>query len=383
MNTNKIIFFLIIIVIVKDEDWFPEINSFDENDKNNGYGYYPKNSMGDFYLCSERKYRVHYKINDGGRWSKEFCCCQPVGIGKSIDGIAISGGKPYKIAIHDYGESNWTNAITGYNISENEEEQGKGYLGDFERFIEGVAIDGQEWYRFGYGSYSTNEKNLAFQFIRHFFINDYIDNDYLNKRGEASDYNKTIKIIKDRDIELKLLYPEEIQYKGKILIQISDFRVKDTRWGGHIGENFANFLKIKKNFNYELIRAFIQAISQIVFHNANMAFNFYWKENKIELDVAAKVKYDFHSYRGGFRLIINLDEKEEYFIKIKDIFKSFLKYSGHLNKNSIQKLSEANNFEKLGELIDELGNYSSLVEEAILFVILEPLLYYEKMNEPI
>lgn len=382
MNTNKIIFFLIIFIIVKDEDWFSEINSYDKNDKNNGYGYYPKKSMGDFYLCSERKYRVHYKINDEGRWSKEFCCCQPVGIGKSIDGIAISGGKPYMIAIHDYGESSWLNETTGYNTSDICEE-GKGYLGDFDRFIEGVAIDGQEWYRFAYGAYSTNEKNLAFQFIRNFFIYDYIDNDYMRNRGEPSDYNKTIIIIKEKNIDLRLLYPEEIKYNGKIQIQIAGFIVRNTRWGGHIGENFANYLKIKKNLNYEIIRYFIPKIAEKVFHNVDMAFNFYWKEKKIDLDVAIKIRPDHHSYRGGFRLTINLDEKDEYFIKIKDVLKSFLKYSGHLNKNSIKKLSESNNFEKLGELIEEFGNYSSLAEEAILFTILAPLLAYEKMDEPI
>ena len=375
MNSIKIIFFLIIFAIVKDETWYDEVKNYDITDVDYGYAGSAKKIMMDFYLCSERKYRVHYKEDDEKDWSKEFCCCQPAGIGKPIDGIAISGGKSYLIAVHDTIISFWMNATHGYNISQ----KGKGYLGDFDRYIEAIAIMGREWYRFGFNSTvkCTFEKEIAKEFIKSFFKNKYLVND-----GDSCDYNKTINIINKPNIDLILLHPDEIKYNGKILIQIGESKIDDfNKWGGYIGKSFTKYLKNKKNLDYELIRYFIPFISKKVFNNANMAFNFYWKEKKIELDVALKIRFDHHSYRGGFRLIINLDENAEYFIKVKDIFKTFLKYSGNFNNNSMKKISEANNFEEFEELLGEFKANSNLAEEAILFTILEPLLNYEAINK--
>ena len=68
----------------------------------------------DFYLCSERKYRVHYSDDDKYIWSEEFSACQPVGVCRKIDGLAINGGKPYACRTRD----SWPDEFTfDYNIS--------------------------------------------------------------------------------------------------------------------------------------------------------------------------------------------------------------------------------------------------------------------------
>ena len=114
----KFFILLFLLFSIKSEEWLSEVNGHDEKDITNGFAG-NECQITAFYLCSERKYRVHHLNGD---WSEEYSACQPAGEGDHIDGIAISGGLEYRGATNKY---EWKNT-SEYNISDK-----KGYVGDF------------------------------------------------------------------------------------------------------------------------------------------------------------------------------------------------------------------------------------------------------------
>ena len=125
---NKFFIVLILLFPIKSERWYSEVKGHNQSDPKSGFA-------GDdcqitaFYLCSERKYRIH---NLNGDWSEEFTACQPAGEGKHIDGIAISGGLLYSSANSN---ENWKNA-SGYNISDSDD----GYAGILDEQIYRILV---------------------------------------------------------------------------------------------------------------------------------------------------------------------------------------------------------------------------------------------------
>ena len=93
---KKIKILLFLLLSIKCQLWWDEVNGHEIDDSQNGFaGDYPKN-FSDFFLYSDRKYKVHFLEDNISTWSEEYAACQPVGNCKQyIDGIAISGGEYY------------------------------------------------------------------------------------------------------------------------------------------------------------------------------------------------------------------------------------------------------------------------------------------------
>ena len=374
MKFNILIYSIIQILCILCEEWYGEVDGYDITDFNYGYAGARNIFMSDFYLCGERKYRVHYKRNYMNiTWSDEFCCCQPAGIGTSIDAVTIDGGE-YRVGVHN-GYSYWMDAIRGYKNSTNDV-----YAGIYDIFIERIAISGKEKYCFGYYDTSSFEREVSWRIInRAFKIPEYIKHiDSLqynyNNETEVTNFEKNI------NITIILLHPNSINYKGKIRLKIIDQSI-NYRYGEElIDQNLKNYLKEKIDFDYDIIKSHINLQFSRSMYNGNIAYNFLWDKNKIEIDFASKIKInndrqEFFSYRGGFRFSIYLDENFAYFNKIKNACKIFCKYYAKLNGNYIYKIvSNLKDFRDIQKIVNELGNYSTMLEEIILFIILNPLL---------
>ena len=118
---KNIINILFLSFTAKCQVWWKELKGHHIDDSTYGfsgsYGY----PFTDFYLCSERKYRIHYLNDEDNNWSQEFTACQPVGNCKQyIDGIAISGGKRYCARANNISYELWQKEKTEYNISNND-----------------------------------------------------------------------------------------------------------------------------------------------------------------------------------------------------------------------------------------------------------------------
>ena len=100
--------------------------------------------------------------------SKNFSNCDPVGIGRIIDGICIYGTKSYKGRLY-YGDS-WMGTVKGCNISDED-----GFVGELGTPLSCVAINGKEKYRTACldvaktDIISSNPKNTSDRFVRGLF----------------------------------------------------------------------------------------------------------------------------------------------------------------------------------------------------------------------
>ena len=148
----KWVFYIILLIIksIKSDSWFDAVNGYDTTDNDWGYAGGSKNPMIDFYLCSKRQYRVHFLGDDKNNWSQIYTNCDPVGNGRFIDGITISGEEQYMG--RTYLSDNWQIAVIGFNIS-NEE-----YVGDLNNPLACIAVDGEEYYRTAF--YRENENEI-------------------------------------------------------------------------------------------------------------------------------------------------------------------------------------------------------------------------------
>ena len=103
MSTN-IIILIYLFLLLKCQKWYSEVNGHNETEPHNGYAGDSLYTFSDFYLCSDRKYRVHFLGNNDTDWSPEYTACQHVSedCEKTIDGITISGGLEYRSRINQF-----------------------------------------------------------------------------------------------------------------------------------------------------------------------------------------------------------------------------------------------------------------------------------------
>ena len=128
---KRLFILLILIYSTKSEKWLKEVNGHNPSDEKNGYSGRYNNPFTDFYLCSERIYKVHYKNSEKNIWSENFTACQPVGNGSEIDAIAIDGGLQYG------SQSNkiWNKNVINFNISDKD-----GYVGEIGEELDAIYI---------------------------------------------------------------------------------------------------------------------------------------------------------------------------------------------------------------------------------------------------
>ena len=359
---NKIIIILVFISTIKGERWWPEVDGYSHYETDNGYAGNPPYCMNDFYLCSERRYRVHYLNDDDDIWSEEFSACEPVGIDKLIDGISISGGLEYEVL----------NLIGWFG-----EMSGNDYAGNLSLPIAAIAIKGGEKYRASDDKSAhlcTNEKILSKRIIYNLFgYNCSCNYNYINETT----------IIKNENINVSaiLLKPNKLNFKGSIRIKIENKKIKKANYNWFLSKNYYNILntEIKLNISY-IKECFENKILEKSLENGDITFNFKWPQNLIEIDISSKIDPDHYAYRGGLRIKIYLSEENfSIFPTIKKIFKCIARYSGKKIPNYIKELLlNLNSFQKVEELVKFLGIYSVVLEETIFFTILSKILLFEK-----
>ena len=214
---------LFLIFNIKCESWWPEVKGHSIGGYDNGFaGSYPHKST-DFYLCSERYYRVHYLGDDDKNWSKEFTACQPAGKCKLMDGLAISGGKPYSVRYEESWPENFTWGYDIYNSS-------GGYAGNLSTAFCSILIYGNEYYRNSdthANDLCSYEEDVAKRIIYNLFGDKLRYN--LTYNSTYNYFNETpIEIIRNENISASaiLLKPKNINIKGKLTIKIENSNIE-------------------------------------------------------------------------------------------------------------------------------------------------------------
>ena len=355
---KKILYFFLIFFI-KCEKWWSELNKHSIDDPWGYSGSHP-DPFTDFYLCSERKYRVHYQGDDNKTWSEEFTACKPSGNARLIDAIAISGGEKYAARI-DY---DWQEEITEYDIFHK-----NGYTGEFGRELYGLYVFGDEYYRSGfYTTFSSNENEVAKR-ITYNFVQKNFSFFYEN---ETEIYNDTA-----INITVKLLNSSKLNFDGAMTAKIENNKTIISNYDRLITNNLNNLLKEAIDIDINKTKtSFENLFINLGIENGNIAINFYWSQNIIEIDVCSKIQNNFYSYREGFRMNINLNsEDSELLLKIQKIFKVIYKYAGKKVQSNIREILSYNkSFIEFEEVINDLDIYSTIAEEAILFAIISDIL---------
>ena len=379
---NKFFILLFLIFSTKSERWYAEINGHDPNDEINGFSGLNKDPFSDFYLCSERKYRVHFKNADEKNWSKEFSACQPVGNGSEIDAISISGGLLYggfTKTIKNDGE--WKN-VTKYDINDV-----NGYVGILGKGLHGIYIYGDEYYRNAFLFYdSTNEKNVSYRIINNFFGVEYYN--FTHEKETEIRLNDNTKI----NITVKLLYPYQLSYKGKIIFKSMDYRIEFDNSDNIISDKLKSILDEIIDFDFDELEEVIKkGFSHTYMIFGDTFFNFKWEQNLIEIEAAPKIeevkytsiKKDYHGYRGGFIIYFHLKDEDTYLLsKITEICRIIVSYSGVNIPSSAKKLlsSEFKSFKNVGELLNSIGPFSIIAEKVIFLEIFSQIYVPKEEN---
>ena len=359
-----ICFLLSLFLAVKAEIWYKEISGHDPNDAQNGRLHVWHNYFTDFYLCSERKYKVHYLKEKV--WSKEFTACQPAGKGIFLDAISISGELNYSVKFDDA----WQKEKNKYDINNSD-----GYAGKFGKEIDGFYTYGDELYNaaFNLGS-STNENEVAKRIIQNlFFIDDYSFNYDSETEIELED-NTNIRIT------VLLLDSSKIKLKGNLILKIEKGDKLYTNYKGLRTDNLNKHLNktTKLNMYYiDLIEKFFEKnIKDTGLRYGIISINFEWSLNVIEIYINSKLYDEFYAFRGVARINIYLKDEDLYLLSLVGaICKSLLKYYGKkIPKDIKELLSNLDSFKKVEPILNLIDSYSIVTEEIIFYAILSTIL---------
>ena len=357
---NMLIILLLLIISLKCENWYSEVNGHKRDASSNGFAGSTNNPFTDFYLCSERKYRAHFYGDDKNIWSEEFTACQPVGNGRYLDGIAISGGKGNCARV----DFDWEDPIIRkYDIFNS-----NGYSGTLGIPIQCILIFGDEYYRSGYKLDNSSAENEVAKRISY----------NLFKTNHSFSYKNETEIFNNRKINftILLLNVSIVNYDGKIILKIGDNKIINSNYKHFVNKNLINLINEILEYDFNKIKGSFEKLFYKNMKNGNIAINFKWLQNKIEIDIGSKILNNHYSYRGGFRINLYLnDEDSELLIKVKNLCKAMLSYSGKKIPDSITELlSNFDSFQKAHEIMNFLGIYSNIAETAILFKIMSDYL---------
>ena len=290
IRMNKILIIFILLVFIKCETWYGEVTGHDTNEGKNGYAGSRGKAITAFYLNGNRRYRVHYIGDDKNSWTGEYCCSEPVGIGRSIDGISISGGKKYRVRYKNDGK--WETSVDGFDIHDSK----NGYAGTLGKEIDAILIEGDEGYRVAYGGDSSNVEHVAKRVVKNLFGVNYNYN-FEDETTIIDNYYMKVTVI--------LLHEYNFNYKHKINLVIKNNNLVDV----NLGDLDINLLEeIKKVINFDIsnLKSKFETSFKNGMSNGSVNVEFYWFQRKIEINAGSKITYDHHSYRGGYKITIYL-----------------------------------------------------------------------------
>ena len=373
MLSLGLIIFLIDTVIfnkIKCEEWWDEVIDYDIEDHNFGYAGTSNQPMIDFYLCSNKKYRAHYKGDDPLTWSKNFSNCDPVGIGREIDGICIySDRKSYRGRL--YLGSYWMRVIKECNISDQEE----GFVGQLGSPLACLAINGRNYYRMsslttGAKLISSNPKNASDRIVSSLFGDNIIneanyDNEYdLDLSSKFTLFKVKIQLFNNTNIDLDgdgikfIFYWEKIYYADWERENVNHLMVKRLK-------EILNFdiNEERKIFEIKIVKDIIHGI--LIIHT-------FYDERRIQIDIGDKITDEYKGYRGGIKLNFYLNNSEKLIETIKNVVELIARYITKENRKDIlEKLKVFNNLEQLGQIIKLISPYDTLFTQIILLYILK------------
>lgn len=352
---NEFLIIFILFSLTKCETQFEEVTGHDPNDGKNGYAGSKGKAITAFYLKGERQYRVHYKGDDKNSWTGEYCCSDPVGIGRSIDAISISGGYQYRIR---YKNGNWEKPVNGYDINDSK----NGYAGTIGKEIDAILIEGGEEYRVAYGGDSSNVEEVSKRVVKQLFG---IDMSY------SFDEEKTIIDNYYTKVTVKLEHKYEYKFKSKINLVIKNNEAVDVNLG-----DFGNIIEeIKKviDFDFENLKSKITLSYSNGMSNGEVNIFFYLFMKKLQISAGSKITKDHHSYRGGFTITIYFkDHFDELGEKVIEPYAVFLKRLGSVGDSVIATIKAIinNTIIIIEEVINIIAkNMPSLLSSALGFTL--------------
>jgi hypothetical protein len=329
-----IILVLFLLIIIKSETWYGAVTGADTNDGKNGYAGSRGKALTHFYLCGNRRYRVHYRGFPRDRWSGEFSDCDPVGFGLSIDGIAISGGKGYRVRLKN---GDWLPMVYGYNIYDHN----NGMAGKLGREIDAILVTGGDSYRFGYGPSTSHIENVASKISQNLF-------------GVTKDFNfeNNLGILENNKVMVfgKLVHKIDAELQeGIIKLTINENNVVKADWQGLLPEKVNNFLnQIIDVYN---IRTSFESKFSAGLVNGDVTVKIFWLEKKIEINVGSKITKDHWTYRGGVK----------YTIIMKDDHDDYQKFAKRYKVNNLHDFS----WQKIKDFLDNFKNVNSVSNNII------------------
>ena len=323
-----IILVLFLSIPIKSEIWYDAVSGANVNDGKHGYAGSRGVALTHFYLCGNRRYRVHYLGDPRDQWTGQYWGCDPVGNGRPIDGISISGGKGYRVRLKNGG---WKKMVYGYNIND----YIHGMAGEYNKEIDAILVEGGDSYRAAYGPSTSLIEIVASK----------ISNNLFGVSKELN-FERNLFIYENDKVKVfgKLLHKIKVELEeGIIKLTIKENKVVKSDWSGLFPENVYKILKqmidvykFQSNFESKITAGMV---------NGDVSVKSFWKEKKIEINVGVKITPDHWSYRAGVKYIIFMkDDHDDYKRSTKkyivyipnfnwDNFFNFL--NNHYNPNSV------------------------------------------------
>ena len=379
INFYLFISYILYFTKIKNEEWWGSVTGYDTKDHNNGYAGSTRSKIIDFYLCGKRKYRVHYLGDDPLKWSENFSNCEPVGIGREIDGICVYGERSYKGRLQN--GIQWLPVIKDCNISNTIVNKRVGYAGELGKPLSCVAINGKDKYRNAYilehqTIKSSNPKNVSDRIIHSFFGNEikneaeYNKNYELNLSKNINNKNK----LKFLNASVQLCKNEELNLNGdEIIFIFSGGKTDFSSWEKkNMNKLMLKKLKNEVNFDFnEEIKTFQNTMANDIIHGILSIHSFY-EDNKIEFDIASKITKDFDGFRGGMKLNLILMNSDEFIELIKKVIIFISEYINFVKRKEVlNKLKDFKEIKELNDIMKLISPYDSLFTQIIVLYLLK------------
>ena len=228
-----------------------------------------------------------------------------------------------------------------------------------------------------YYGVNTNEQNISTIVIKRFFDKElYFDyakeiKANINEKNDQLS-NITVQLFNSSNLHL-------IHFTGTIMIKViktfETRQIQDDNTKGLVTDYLKKILNEKVgldlNFIEKTAESFYKNIVTDGMENGNIAINFYWLQKIIEIDIATRITNDYHSYRGGVRIKIYLNDKDiELLLKVKNICKTMIKYTGiKITQSLKENLSNFTSFSIVDDVIKQLGDFSPLTQKILFYTI--------------
>jgi len=337
----KIISLILItlLVSIKSEMWYDEVRGSDKNNRRYGYAGLEGNEITGFYLCGNRRYRVHLLNDPPFLWTREFTACEPVGNGRPIDGISISGGLGYQVRLKN---GDWLGKVYLYNPRDTQ----NGMAGILGREIDSILVEGGDRYSVCIGGYSSSPEEVAKRVTRN-WLGLSANFDFKGKQVLIDNYQMKV--------EGEVLRIYELEFDGPIKLIIENSRIKDFSCGGIkfseinelfekvLGDSFKAFRNWKISFPLSM-------------ENGQVTINIYYALKKIEFIAATKIKKDFGLFRGGFKVTFQVKEHPNNRALMRHLLLRFRPYVRKERKEEYStSVANVNTFSGLPRVINNMA----------------------------